>query len=112
MLNEITSCLTSLFIDYDYKVEIIALTKINPIDYTEIIESVEKTKRLVVIEEGSRIGGFSSEVISSVLEMVSFKFDVLKIGALPIPIPSVRSLEDEVLPGKNNIIQSIIKKFK
>jgi 2-oxoisovalerate dehydrogenase E1 component len=112
MLNEIISCITNLFTEYDFKVEIIALTKINPIDYTEIIESVGKTKRLAVIEEGSKIGGFSSEVISSVLEMISFKIEVLKIGALPIPIPSVRSLEDEVLPGKNNIIQSINKKFK
>lgn len=112
MLNEVISCITNLFIELEYKVEIIALTKINPIDYTEIIESVEKTKRLVVIEEGSKIGGFSSEVISSVMEMVSIKIEVLKIGALPIPIPSVRSLEDEVLPGRNNLIQSINKKFK
>jgi pyruvate/2-oxoglutarate/acetoin dehydrogenase E1 component len=112
MLNEIISCIPNLFIEYDFKVEIIALTKINPIDYSEIIDSVEKTKKLVVIEEGSKIGGFSSEVISSIVEMVSFKIEVLKIGALPIPIPSVRSLEDEVLPGKNNIIQHINKKFK
>lgn len=112
MLNEIISCIPNLFIEYDFKVEVIALTKINPIEYSEIIDSVEKTRRLVVIEEGSKIGGFSSEVISSLVEMVPYKIEVLKIGALPIPIPSVRSLEDEVLPGKNNIIQIIDKKFK
>lgn len=112
MLNEIISCLNNLFVDHEYIVEVITLTKINPIDYKEIIESLEITKRLVVVEEGSKIGGFSSEVISSVLEIIPFKIEVLKIGALPIPIPSVRSLEDEVIPGKNSINQIINNKFK
>jgi 2-oxoisovalerate dehydrogenase E1 component len=112
MVDEVIQCLSRLFTEFDFKAEVIVLTKINPIDYTEIICSVEKTKRLVVIEEGSKIGGISSEVISSVLEKVSVKVDVLKIGSLPIPIPSVRSLEDAVLPGKNHIIQTISNRFK
>ncbi|MEQ8304024.1 MAG: thiamine pyrophosphate-dependent enzyme [Cyclobacteriaceae bacterium] len=112
MVSEVIDSITTLFIDYDIKTEVIALSKINPINYDVILKSVAKTKRLVVVEEGSRIGGIGSEIISSVIEMIDFHIEVLKIGALPVPIPSVRSLEDSVLPVKNSIISAINQRFK
>ena len=111
MANEIIECLPNLFKEHEFKTEVIILSKINPVDYDEILKSVEITKRLVVAEEGSKIGGLASEIISSVVEKCSFQIEVLKIGALPVPIPSVRSLEDSVLPGKNTIINAIKLKF-
>jgi hypothetical protein len=33
----------------------------------------------------------------------------LRIGALPFPIPSVRSLEDQVLPTRSRIVQSLVE---
>jgi 2-oxoisovalerate dehydrogenase E1 component len=107
MVDEVVNSLSSLFYDYDFKTEVLVLSKISPIDYSDIIESVKITRKLVVIEEGSSIGGVASEIVSSVLSHISFHIDCLKIGALPVPIPSVKSLENEVLPNKNIIINAI-----
>jgi 2-oxoisovalerate dehydrogenase E1 component len=112
MVSEVVDCLSKLFIEHDFKTEVIILTKINPVDYEDILKSVEITRHLVVVEEGSKIGGIASEIISSVIERCSSYIEVLKIGALPVPIPSVRSLENSVLPGKNNIVNTINQKFK
>jgi 2-oxoisovalerate dehydrogenase E1 component len=108
MANEIMDCISNL---HNFKIEVIILSKINPIDYEDILESVKITKRLVVIEEGSPVGGISSEIISNVVEKLPFYIECLKIGALPVPIPAVKSLENIVLPCGKNIIDVINKRF-
>lgn len=112
MVGEVIDSLSSLFFDYDFKSEVIVLTKINPIDYSDIIKSVEITRKLVVIEEGSSIGGISSEIISNVIKQLTYYIDCLKIGALPVPIPAVKSLENLVLPNKYTIIKEIKENLK
>ena len=47
--------------------EVIVLSKISPLDISSIIESVQKSKRIVVVEEGSKEFGIGSEVIAQVL---------------------------------------------
>jgi 2-oxoisovalerate dehydrogenase E1 component len=101
--------LNNIFFETDEIPEVIVLSKINPIDYREIINSVNKTKRLIVVEEGSTEGGIGSEIISSVVEKVNFKIIAKRIGALGIPIPSVKSLENLVLPSAERLINEILK---
>lgn len=96
-----------IFVELDLKPEIIILSQINPIDYTHIINSVEKTKKLYTVEEGSKIGGIGSEIISSVIEKTDMKIIARRISAIPVPIPAVKSLENQVLPNKNMIINTI-----
>ena len=112
MVGEVIESLSSLFYDYDFKPEVLVLSKINPIDYNDIIQSIELTRRLVVIEEGCSVGGVSSEIISGIVEKISFHVDSLKIGALQVPIPAVKSLENQVLPSRNFIIKAIKEYFK
>ncbi|MDA7566624.1 thiamine pyrophosphate-dependent enzyme [Flavobacteriaceae bacterium] len=112
MLSDVLESIENLFYDSDFKVEIIALTKINPIDYDDIIKSVSITKKIAVIEEGSKIGGISSEIISTLVEKVDFKIQTLKIGSLPVPIASVKSLENQILPNSDIIITKINNTLK
>jgi len=112
MVGEVVDSLVGLFYQCDFKPEVLVLTKINPVDYADIIKSVGITGKLVVIEEGSSIGGVASEIISSVAELIFFPIKSLKIGALPVPIPSVKSLENQVLPSSNIIINAIKEYFK
>ena len=74
--------------------------------------SVERTGRLLVIEEGSAYGGIGSELISSLAEKMDTHFKAKRISAYPVPIPSVKSLEDIILPGENRIIEEIKNSFK
>jgi len=112
MTTDVIDSIETLFLKHEIKAEIIVLSIINPIDLSEIINSVKITKRIVVIEEGNKVGGISSEIISGVAEKLKEKVDYYRIGALPVPIPAVKSLESEVLPGKKIIIDAISIKFK
>jgi 2-oxoisovalerate dehydrogenase E1 component len=111
MAEQVNAMLEDIFIETGLKPEVIVLTKISPLDTTCIVDSVRSTRRLAVVEEGSAEGGIGSEVIASVLEQMDELIRVKRIAALPVPIPSVKSLEQIVLPEKNRIIQEIIEHF-
>lgn len=107
MVNTVLDCLEPLFLNFELKPEVLVLTKISPIDYSEVFESVRKTKRLYIIEEGTVAGGIGSEVIASLAEILIEPVTIKRIGALPVPIPSARQLENQVLPNVERILQSI-----
>ncbi len=107
MVATLLDCLEPLFINFEIKAEVIVLTKISPIDYAAILESVRETRRLYVIEEGTMTGGFGSEVAASVSERLYEQVRIKRIAALPVAIPSVRSLENQILPNVERILHSI-----
>lgn len=112
MVDITLDAIQPLFLELDLKCEIIVLTKIHPIDYKEIIESLRQTKKLYVIEEGSFFAGLGSEIISSVVEMLNEKIIAKRITALPVPIPAAKSLENLVLPSVETIIEKIRESLK
>ena len=62
--------------------EVIDLRSLRPLDTAPIIESVKKTNRLVVVEEGWRSFGIGAEISSTVAE--------LAFAMKPIPSPGDR----------------------
>ncbi|MDE2824053.1 MAG: alpha-ketoacid dehydrogenase subunit beta, partial [Chloroflexota bacterium] len=48
--------------------EVIDLRTLQPLDIETIVQSVEKTNRVVIVEENWRTGGFSAEIASTVHE--------------------------------------------
>jgi 2-oxoisovalerate dehydrogenase E1 component len=105
--NWIIENLQTLFVETEKIVEVILLTKINPIDYTVIMKSVNTTHNLLVVEEGSKYFGIGSEIIAGVMERIDLPIKAKRIGAIEVPIPSVKSLENIVLPSLQNIIEAI-----
>jgi 2-oxoisovalerate dehydrogenase E1 component len=103
----ISENLENIFVETDKLAEVIVLTKINPIDYSVIIESVKHTHYLLVVEEGSKQFGIGAEIVAGVMEKVNFPIVIKRVGAIPVPIPSVKSLENIVLPSIKNIIEVI-----
>jgi pyruvate dehydrogenase E1 component beta subunit len=85
--------------------EVLDLRSVIPLDREAIIESVRKTRRLLVVDEDYRSFGMTGEVITSVVEGA---FDYLDAPparlALPdVPIPYSRPLEEFVLPNRVKI---------
>jgi 2-oxoisovalerate dehydrogenase E1 component len=103
----IANILEDIFKETDLKPELIVPGLISPFNPTYIANSVHQTKRLVIIEEGSKVGGFGGEVIAALIEHSHTDFKCCRIAALPVPIPSVKSLEHMVLPEKERIIKEI-----
>ena len=88
--------------------EVIDIRTLNPFDPRSIIESVEKTGNLLVVDGSWKNSGFAAEVISSVTEELSqknIKFKVKRIHLLDSPAPTASPLEQIYYPSSNLIVQ-------
>lgn len=90
-------------------VEVVDPRTLFPLDTKTIIESVSKTKNLLVVDDGYRFCSFASEVAAIVSEEC---FDILerpvqRVTRPHIPVPYSKILEREVLPGEKQILESV-----
>ncbi len=86
--------------------EVLDLRSLVPLDREAIIESVRKTKHLLVVDEDYQSYGMTGEVITTAIEGA---FDYLdappaRIALPDVPIPYSRVLEQFVLPGVDDIV--------
>jgi acetoin:2,6-dichlorophenolindophenol oxidoreductase subunit beta len=90
-------------------IEIIDPRTIVPLDKDAIFESVEKTGRLITVEEGRIRGGLGAEIAAlACSEYFSFlKAPVQRVAAPMIPIPGSPVLEDLYLPNKDSIVRAV-----
>ncbi|MBF0369346.1 MAG: pyruvate dehydrogenase [Magnetococcales bacterium] len=107
MVAGVLELLEPLFLDHEQLLEVIVPSRIHPLDITPILQSVEETGALVVVEEGTLFAGLGAEIIARVAEEIQRPFRAKRIGALPAPIPAARSLEEEVLPSHDAILRTI-----
>lgn len=94
-----------------WTVDVIDLRTLRPLDVELLKNSVEKTGRLVVVEEGPLTGGIGAEVVSRVMESCFFSLEAppARVAALDVPIPFSPNLESAVLPDTNKIIRAALK---
>ena len=88
--------------------EIVVSHKIAPLDIDPIIGSVQKTRRVVVVEEGVTSWGWGSELVAS-LSHILLEAPPERVGAKSSPIPASRELENDVLPQVEDIIEAAIR---
>ncbi len=90
-------------------IEVIDLCSLYPIDTTTILNSVEKTGRLVTVEEGVATGGIGAEIIARVASagMHLLKQSPLRIAAAECPVPYAKNLETLLLPDPVTIAARI-----
>ena len=62
---------------------------------------------MLVVEEGSKFLGIGSEIIAGVMERITFPIQAKRVGSIDVPIPSVQSLENLVLPSIKSVIDAI-----
>jgi pyruvate dehydrogenase E1 component beta subunit len=90
-------------------IEIVDLRSLRPLDMGPVIESIRKTNRAVVVEEGWRSFGVGSEVTSRIYEEAFDYIDapVVRIAQEEVPLPYNRELEQLALPQVNDIITAV-----
>ena len=91
--------------------EIIDLRTVRPIDFDTIIESVQKTNRLVVLEEAWPLGSISSE-ISFKIQKDAFDYldaPVHRVTSLDTPLAYAPTLVEAYLPNKDKLIKAVKK---
>jgi 2-oxoisovalerate dehydrogenase E1 component len=112
MADIVAGLLDQIFTEADHKPELIVPSLISHLPVDLVVESVNRTGRLLVIEEGTGFAGIGSELIASVVENTEFKIRTRRVAAHPVPIPSVKSLENIILPDKTRILQEIKASFQ
>ncbi len=90
-------------------VELIDLRTIKPLDIQTIADSVRKTHRCVLVEEGHVFAGISAEVGFQIMEHCFDDLDapLVRVAQKETPMPYSKVLEKETLPTKERIIQAI-----
>jgi pyruvate dehydrogenase E1 component beta subunit len=89
--------------------EVIDLRTLRPIDTQPIVESVRKTNRLVVVEEGWRAYGVGAEIASRVTELAFDYLDapVRRVAQAEVPLPYNRRLEQMALPQVEDVLKAV-----
>ncbi|MHB8406383.1 MAG: alpha-ketoacid dehydrogenase subunit beta [Gammaproteobacteria bacterium] len=92
------------------KCEVIDLATVSPIDFETILESVEKTGRLVIIHEAPKNCGVGAEIAATVAEkaIYSLKAPIERVTGYDIPMPLFK-LEHDYMPSVERVMQGIRK---
>lgn len=99
-------------IEQEIGCEIVIPSLIAPVKLEVAKDSVKKSGRALVVEEGHRSWGWGSEIVSRLVQEESFSYlraPVRRIGARDLPIPSSRILENKVLPSEEDILRTILE---
>jgi pyruvate dehydrogenase E1 component beta subunit len=88
--------------------EVIDVRSLSPIDYQTIGDSVKKTGRVVIIEEGPKTGGVSAEIAAGIQERFGryLKAPVIRVASPDVPVPFSPILENAYRPNVTQIMQA------
>lgn len=93
------------------KAQTIDLRSLCPLDMEPVVESVKKTGRLVIVEEGTQTCGISAEIGFQVFEHVYdyLNAPIQRITTPDIPISASPVLERAALPNRRRIVEAVVK---
>jgi acetoin:2,6-dichlorophenolindophenol oxidoreductase subunit beta len=88
--------------------EVIDMRTLRPPDTATVLWSLQRTNRLVVVEEGPRTGGWAAEIVATAAEEGLGDIDDIRRLTTPDhPIPYSPPLEDAFLPGAEAIAAAV-----
>jgi pyruvate dehydrogenase E1 component beta subunit len=89
------------------EIEVIDPRTLVPLDTDTIVQSVGKTRKLLVVHESPLTGGWAGEIVSCVAESLEHECRMRRVAVPDTPIPYAPALEDYVVPGKDRIKDEI-----
>lgn len=93
----------------DVSVEVVDLRSLYPLDTDTVVESLDKTGRLVVADESPLSYGVHAEVATRAMEDGFFSLDapIKRVGTPDTHMPFSPPLEQEVLPGGEDVREAV-----
>ncbi|CAM9833997.1 unnamed protein product [Hapterophycus canaliculatus] len=91
--------------------EVINLRTLRPLDYGTVIKSLQKTNRLVTVEEGWPQNGIGADISAVVSEEAFDHLDapVERVTGADVPMPYALNLERMALPTKDDIVSAALR---
>jgi len=95
--------------EFDLNVEVIDPRTTLPLDKETMIDSVKKTSRAIVIDEGYDQYGVTAEIASMIADGAFYYLDapVKRMGAMNVPIPFSPVLEDLTVPTIETVVEKV-----
>lgn len=92
-----------------WPVDLLDLETILPWDRGCVLESVERTHRLIVVEENPRTGGWGADVVAHVVERGWDSLDAppVRLTCPDVPVPFSTALERRYLPSPQLVARQI-----
>ena len=91
--------------------EVIDPRTLVPFDEATILDSVRKTSRAIVVDEGHRNFGVTAEIAARIGEKAFYHLDapVIRMGAMDVPVPFSPALEDLTVPTPDGVADAARK---
>ncbi len=87
--------------------EVVDLRTLRPLDTATILDSVNRTHRAVIVDEGWRSGSIAAEIMARIVEGAFYSLDapLARVCTAEVPIPYAKHLEDAALPQVETIAE-------
>lgn len=95
-------------VEYGFSPEVIDLISLKPIDINTIILSLQKTNKLLIVEECMKTGGIGAEIIAQINDKYLDLLDapIIRLSSQDIPTPYNGNLEKNTIINPQQIINS------
>jgi pyruvate dehydrogenase E1 component beta subunit len=100
--------------EHEIDAEVIDPRTLRPLDLDSILESVKKTNRAVIVEEGWPHGGVGANLAALIQEQAFDWLDapVQRVTGADVPMPYSKPLEQAAFPHEEHVIQAAIATFR
>jgi pyruvate dehydrogenase E1 component beta subunit len=104
----------ALAAEHEVEAEVIDPRTLRPLDLDTILESVRKTNRAVVVEEGWPHGGVGANLAALIQEQAFDHLDapVGRVTGADVPMPYSKPLEQAAFPHPEHVVQAALATFK
>jgi len=88
--------------------QVLDLRTLRPLDDAAVMDSVRRTHRAVVVDEGWKSGSLAAEITTRIMEQAFYELDapVARVCTAEVPLPYPKHLEDAALPSTARIIET------
>jgi pyruvate dehydrogenase E1 component beta subunit len=100
--------------EHEIEAEVIDPRTLRPLDLDTILESVQKTNRAVIVEEGWPHGGVGANLAALIQEQAFDWLDapVQRVTGADVPMPYSKPLEQAAFPHEEHVVQAAIATFR
>ena len=89
--------------------EVVDLRVLRPLDTATVVASLQRTHRVVIVDEGWRSGSISAEIAARLAEDALYELDapVRRVCSREVPVPYAAHLEEAALPSVAGILEAV-----
>jgi pyruvate dehydrogenase E1 component beta subunit len=100
--------------EHEIEAEVIDPRTLRPLDLDTILESVRKTNRAVIVEEGWPHGGVGANLAALIQEQAFDHLDapVERVTGADVPMPYSKPLEQAAFPHSEHVVQAALATFR